>query len=90
MRGFGYRNNSESSALSMSGSERNEGVTIDVHFAPKAKHQTVLKKFCSVSFFDDHLHLMRDNMATGKQTFQLVFILSQNKVEENLMVSSNI
>ena len=71
MRGFGYRKKTESSTLSVSGTERNEGVTIGVLLAPKAKHQTVLKKFCSVSFFDDHLHLMRYNMAAGSKRSNL-------------------
>ena len=51
----------ESSTWSASGTERDEGVSIGVLLAPKAKHQTVLKKFCSVPFFGDHLHIMRYN-----------------------------
>ena len=33
---------------------------------------------------------MKYNMATRKQMFQLAFVLAKNKVEENLLVCSNI
>ena len=84
MRGFGYRKNTESSTWSMSGTEWDEGISIGVLLAAKAKHQTTLKKFCSVPFFD----LMRQPTTVQWATVQVVFVLFQNKVEENLIVSS--
>ena len=66
-----------------------EGVSIGVLLAPKAKHQTILKKFCSVPVFDDHLHVLKYNIE-HKQTFQLIFVLSRNKAEGNFIVSPKI
>ena len=42
---------------------QSETNAIGVLLVPEAKHQIILKKFCSVPFFDDHLHLMKYNMA---------------------------
>ena len=82
MRGFGYRKKTESSTLSVSGTERNEGVTIGVLLAPKAKHGNVLKKFCSIPFFDDHLHLMGYNMTAVNKHSKLFFFYLEKKLKE--------
>ena len=72
----------------MSGTGPDEGASISVLLAPEAKHY-IISKFCSVPFFYYHLYLEVQH-GCSKQMFQLVFVLSQNRTEENLIVLPNI
>ena len=59
-----------------------EGVSIGILLAPKAKHQTILKKFCSVPVFDDHLHVLKYNISKRSNLF--LFYL-EIKLKETLL-----
>ena len=63
---------------------QSETKAIGVFLVPEAKHQTILKKFCSVPFFDDHLHLMKYNMAAVNKRSNLFLFCREMKSKKEL------